>query len=131
MSTIRTDTLQNVAASLSVPVATVVQGSAKAWVNFDGVTATPTIRASFNVSSITDNGTGDYTVNFTTAMPDANYSAQVTSQLESNGSNWTTSTLWVAGNPFAAGSVRVGQNPTGGGGGGARDSDYYCVTIFR
>ena len=45
----------------------------KAWVNFDG-TGTPAIRASFNVSSITDNGTGDYTVNFTTALADANYS---------------------------------------------------------
>lgn len=44
----------------------------RAWVNFDG-TGTVAIRASFNVSSITDNGTGDYTVNFTTAMPDANY----------------------------------------------------------
>jgi hypothetical protein len=45
----------------------------RAWVNFNG-TGTPAIRASGNVSSITDNGTGDYTVNFTTAMPDANYS---------------------------------------------------------
>jgi hypothetical protein len=44
----------------------------RAWVNFDG-TGTPAIRASGNVSSITDNGTGNYTVNFTTAMPDANY----------------------------------------------------------
>ena len=47
---------------------------ARAWVNFDG-TGTPAIRASGNVTSITDNGTGDYTVNFTTAMPDANYAA--------------------------------------------------------
>jgi len=46
----------------------------RAWVNFNG-TGTVAIRASFNVSSITDNGTGDYTVNFTTAMPDANYSS--------------------------------------------------------
>lgn len=45
----------------------------RAWVNFNG-TGTVAIRASFNVSSITDNGTGDYTVNFTTAMADANYS---------------------------------------------------------
>jgi hypothetical protein len=45
----------------------------RAWVNFNG-TGTVAIRASFNVSSITDNGTGNYTVNFTTAMPDANYS---------------------------------------------------------
>jgi hypothetical protein len=45
----------------------------KAWVNFNG-TGTVAIRASFNVSSITDNGTGDYTVNFTNALADANYS---------------------------------------------------------
>jgi len=44
----------------------------RAWVNFNG-TGTVAIRASGNVSSITDNGTGDYTVNFTTAMSDANY----------------------------------------------------------
>jgi len=45
----------------------------RAWVNFNG-TGTVAIRASGNVTSITDNGTGDYTVNFTSAMPDANYS---------------------------------------------------------
>jgi hypothetical protein len=44
----------------------------RAWVNFNG-TGTVAIRASGNVTSITDNGTGDYTINFTTAMPDANY----------------------------------------------------------
>lgn len=45
----------------------------RAWVNFNG-TGTVAIRASFNVTSITDGGTGIYTINFTTAMPDANYS---------------------------------------------------------
>ena len=45
----------------------------KAWVNFNG-TGTPAIRGSFNVSSITDNGTGDFTINFTNAMSNANYS---------------------------------------------------------
>jgi hypothetical protein len=49
-----------------------VPNTAKAWVNFNG-TGTVAIRASFNVSSITDNGTGDYTVNFATALPNANY----------------------------------------------------------
>jgi hypothetical protein len=48
----------------------------RAWVNFNG-TGTVAIRASGNVTSITDNGTGNYTVNFTTAMPDANYAAIV------------------------------------------------------
>lgn len=46
----------------------------RAWVNFNG-TGTVAIRAQFNVSSITDNGVGDYTVNFTTALADANYAA--------------------------------------------------------
>lgn len=72
MSTAKFDTLQNAAGSVSVPVNTVVNGSAKAWVNFNG-TGTVAIRAAFNVSSITDNGVGDYTVNFTSAMVDANY----------------------------------------------------------
>lgn len=60
-----------------VPVALNAGGAApmyaaRAWVNFNG-TGTVAIRASGNVSSITDNGAGDYTVNFSTAMPDANY----------------------------------------------------------
>jgi hypothetical protein len=45
----------------------------RAWVNFSAATTVPVIRGSFNVSSITDNGVGDYTVNFTNAMTDANY----------------------------------------------------------
>ena len=49
----------------------------RAWVNFNG-TSTVAIRESGNVSSITDNGTGNYTVNFSTAMPDANYCANIT-----------------------------------------------------
>ena len=65
MSTLRVTTL---ATQAGVEVYT-----AKAWVNFDG-TGTVAIRASGNVSSITDNGTGVYTVNFTTAMSDTNYS---------------------------------------------------------
>lgn len=71
-----TDTVQSSTAS-TAPVfkdgnGTQIGTLCRAWVNFNG-TGTVAIRASFNVSSITDNGTGDYTVNFTTAMPDANY----------------------------------------------------------
>lgn len=76
MSTARFNTLENAAGSKSVPVATVVDGSAKAWVNFNG-TGTVAIRASFNVSSVTDNSTGDYTINFTTAMVDQQYAVNV------------------------------------------------------
>jgi hypothetical protein len=48
--------------------------AARAWVNFDGTTGPGTIRGSGNVSSVARNTTGNYTVNFTTAMSDANYS---------------------------------------------------------
>lgn len=65
MSTIKVDTIKD---TNNVEVYT-----AKVWVNFNG-SGTVAIRASGNVSSITDNGTGDYTVNFTTAMSDADYS---------------------------------------------------------
>ena len=65
-------TLTQFNASGSAPVY-----AARAWVNFNG-TGTVAIRASGNVSSITDNGTGDYTVNFTTAMPDVNYAVSAT-----------------------------------------------------
>ena len=52
---------------------TAVAYGCRAWVNFNG-TGTVAIRGSGNVSSITDNGTGEYTINFTQAMPDINYS---------------------------------------------------------
>ena len=74
MSTLNTVNITNGTDSITVEGA--VKGSAKAWVNFNG-TGTVAIRASYNVSSITDNGVGAYTVNFTTAMPDANYAAFV------------------------------------------------------
>lgn len=65
-------TTLNLPASTGNVLADSTCGVCRAWVDFNG-TGTVAIRASFNVSSITDNGTGDYTVNFTTAMPDANY----------------------------------------------------------
>ena len=76
MSTAKFDTLSNLAGTLTIPVDTVAQGTARAWVNFNG-TGTVAIRAAFNVSSITDNGTGNYTVNMTTAMPDTSFAISV------------------------------------------------------
>jgi hypothetical protein len=80
MSTLRVNTLQNTS---GVEVYT-----AKAWVNFNG-TGTVAIRASGNVSSITDNGTGDYTLNFTSAMADANYAVD----LQTTGFSTTNPTM--------------------------------------
>lgn len=75
---VKTTTISNELDTESTDVTNVINGSAKAWVNFDG-TGTVAIRRGFNVSSITDNGTGNYTVNFATAMADANYQVSMSS----------------------------------------------------
>ena len=74
--TIVADQLQDGAGN-STSMDNAIYGSAKAWANFNGSTAV--IRASYNVSSITKNGTGDYTVNFTNAFADTNYVAVLSS----------------------------------------------------
>jgi hypothetical protein len=103
----------------------------RAWVNFDG-TGTPAIREDGNVSSITDNGTGDYTVNFTTAMPDINYSAVATCSTNAsfsvqfcvaNNSAVTNSNVAPTTTAF-----RVSTRETTGSG---RDEEYVNVAIFR
>lgn len=70
MSTLRVNTIENLSGAAGYPAA--------AWVNFNG-TGTVSIRASGNVSSITDHGVGDYTANFTTSLGDASYSATLSS----------------------------------------------------
>lgn len=95
----------------------------RAWVNFNG-TGTVAIRASFNVSSITDNGTGDYTVNFTTAMPDANYA--FTWRGTDTSGTWGSETQQAT---VASGSLRFVSNR--GGGGAAYDPAYVSTIIFR
>jgi len=76
MSTLNVDTI-NDRVGTGQPA---ISGLAKAWVNFNG-TGTVAIRASYNVTSITDNATGDYTINFTNALPDANYSVSFATKL--------------------------------------------------
>ena len=66
-----------------------IQGSAKAWVNFNGMSGA-SVRTSYNVSSVTRTGTGVYTVSFTNAFTDANYSMAGTAQ-RNDGLNWTLS----------------------------------------
>ena len=83
----------------------------RAWVNFNG-TGTVAIRGSGNVSSITDNGTGDYTVNFTNAMPDANYSTVTTAPSYDTGNFSATAQVYgsaTIGSPtlYSASQVRV------------------------
>ena len=96
----------------------------RAWVNFNG-TGTVAIRASGNVSGITDNGTGNYTVNFTTAMPDANYAVVVTAGDTSSGtclsqSAFNTSPTTSASQVLVTNSVFT-----------ATDRPFVQVAIFR
>jgi len=83
---------------------------AKAWVNFNGtgtIGNNQTIRSDYNVSSVTKNGTGDYTVNFTTPMSDANYSAVANFFSNSSSTNYGNSDGQAACNTFLTSSVRV------------------------
>lgn len=122
MSTIKCTTIQNLS---GVEVYT-----AKAWVSFNG-TGTVAIRASGNVSSITDNGTGDYTVNFTNAMSDANYC------FTASGSSGDNIDTVVGGQCF---NSRTSFPPTTsalrgfwkqGNSAGAIDCNIVCISIFR
>ena len=99
----------------------------RVWVNFNG-TGTPSIRASGNVSSIADNGVGDYTINFTTSMPDANYSFSGFCTFQASTSPAGVVTF---GNDFAmsAKSLRIKTANTTTG--VVQDSAYITVGVFR
>jgi len=132
MSTLRCTNLQDTSGGNSLTTAQIYNGAAKAWVNFDG-TGTVAIRASYNVSSITDNGTGDYTVNFTTALADANYSVAGAGRYADFSiagamrvvSIASTGTLATA---MSTSSVRLGTTYVNG---GVEDLQVVSVAIFR
>ena len=123
MSTIKTETLST-PSNATVPVDTVVNGTAKAWVNFNG-TGTVAIRRAFNVSSITDlGGSGSYRINFTTAMLDTNYAVCFgqgwNGTREQGYQNMTTTTMEVV----------TGYTSNTSGGGTGTDNDTNSVAIF-
>jgi hypothetical protein len=121
--TITTSTIQNDTSSPptfrnnSVEIGTLC----RAWVNFNG-TGTVAIRASFNVSSITDNGAGDYTVNFTTALPDVNYAS-----VSQRGWDSTNNSTGLFVTSRATGSCRFRAGVTDG----TWDTAEAHVAIFR
>ena len=96
----------------------------KAWVNFNG-TGTVAIRASLNVTSITDNGTGDYTVNFTTAMIDANYAFSI------SWSNWAGNLSIVSQLSSSAPTSSGIRLRSGDSAGNLADSALISVAIYR
>jgi len=106
-------------------------GLAKAWVNFNG-TGTVGIRASFNVSSITDNGTGDYTVNFATALVDANYSLSMNGHRGDAASGLGMfGVLGTTGNAYTSLTASSSRIATGNTSGTLIDWVTVSVAIFR
>jgi hypothetical protein len=98
----------------------------RAWVNFDGTTSPGTIRASGNVSSVARNATGDYTVNFTTAMPDENYSTSVDGNRSAAAQ---TNCATRGGGTYSSTAVQISTFT--GTGASAANADICSVSIFR
>jgi hypothetical protein len=96
----------------------------KAWVNFNG-TGTVAIRAEYNVSSITDNGVGEYTVNFTTAFADANYAVVGTSQNNVTSNSYIVFVDYTVGATASAVKI-ITSSPAAVG-----DSEMVSVAVFR
>jgi hypothetical protein len=100
----------------------------RAWVNFNG-TGTPAIRASGNVSSITDRGVGRYTVNFTTNMADTNYSTSTgVRKNDSNEDNYMVINLGATTTDYSTTAVAI---TTGYANGTNQDVELACVAVFR
>ena len=127
MSTLSVGTIQSSTTSpptIKNSAGTEIGTFCRAWVNFNG-TGTPAARASFNVTSIGDNGQGDYTVNFTTAMSDANYA--LVGACMPTGTNEKMVTTAGAFSQLTT-SIRIG---TRGGAGALSDNENVYVAIFR
>ncbi len=95
---------------------------ARAWVNFNG-TGVVAIRASGNVTSITDNGTGDYTVNFTTAMSDVNYAAVGTNSGSGASGEYSSGIISMTTSAVRMIAFKASV--------GNADPTFFCVAIFR
>lgn len=132
MSTLRVSTIQDTAGSNSSTPAAIANGIAKAWITFNATNST--IRASYNISSLTKNGTGDFTLSFTNAMADTNYctagSAGVAMNVEPAGLCGYTNTNTSLGITRSTTQVRMGTCSVTTGA-PASDRDYGCFVVFR
>lgn len=104
-----------------------IRGSAKAWVNFNG--ASGAVNGSFNVGSVTKNGTSDFTVNFTNALADTNYVVQRTLTGTANYGQYNEASSTNNAFVLSTSSVRLGGARDSNG--GLRDCTAIYVTINR
>ena len=127
MSTIKVTNIQDTSGGNSSTSEEIFQGRAKVWVNFDG-TGTVSIRDDFNVASLTDHGTGNYTVNLTNTMPNVNYAAIATigGGSISNGSESTQ----IISRTTTTFQVYISSDGTGGATYTAQNASYVAAAIF-
>jgi len=136
MSILKVGTIQDTSGANPSTAEQIVKGRAKAWVNFDGTFGSSPftvsnggIRDAFNVTSVTDNGTGDYSITYTNAMPNVNYAAVLSWNIQSvnnrscghDNSNYLTTGMRVTiedvNSSYGVGSSRA-------------DCNRICITIF-
>jgi hypothetical protein len=130
MSTLVAQTISNGVVSTSS--ANVIQGSAKAWVNFNSSSGSScVIRASYNVSSVTYSSTGQYIVNFTNALTDANYSiVGMAGFNDTSGAagNMTTNIARLS-NALTSSAAKISTSSSSGA--TFFDQLYVCISVFR
>lgn len=132
-SIIKVDTIQNKAGSTSLAankLPDMLSGSAKAWVNYSGLSSTVT--DSFNVSSLTDHAAGQHSTNFSNNMGNANYSLPAQCSYDIAGStptNYTALTVKQASGQSTTSACRVNTAYATTAGGGLRDMEIVCLSI--
>ena len=122
MSTLKVNTIQNTSAAHSSTPQQIAEGRAKVWVNLQG-DGTAAIRDSFDVSSITDNSTGNYTITFSNEMSNDDYCCLITTRRH-GGVTETTGSIFSA---LSTTNVVVQSITLGG---GTADTQTMCVAIF-
>tara|TARA_Y100000004_G_scaffold188318_1_gene242261 strand:+ start:408 stop:782 length:375 start_codon:yes stop_codon:yes gene_type:complete len=122
MSTLKTSNIQDTSGNNNSTPQEIGKGRAKAWINFNGEN-TPTARESYNVSSITDNATGNYTLNFTNAMSSADFAYTFASG-DQNHTSATRALNYMSSTTTSLQILSESSNGTNS------DESHICVVVF-
>ena len=129
MSTLKVNTIQDASGSNSSTPGEIANGRAKAWGNMSGA-GTPGLRDSYNCSSITDNDTGDYTINFTTDFVDNDYSFVATAENWEGNNNDSYCGVSPYKGSFAVGYIRIKVLRWRWDGYNFKDAGNVCFSVF-
>ena len=124
--TIVADTIQDGTGNTTA-MTNAISGSAKAWARFSATVSSVTINQSYNISSIAYNAVGDYTVNFSTTLTDANYSMVSSSYSASDA--YPRNIMFKNGTTPTSSSCRVTNSTSNAG--STQDSAYMSIIFIR